>query len=182
LGYSSLILSPQPYFSLTTVHPSVVIGPPVLVPSSPSKLNETLKPFYSILAGVSPTIPPKIGSGATSDVRDVARVHLWAYENHKVANGEKYISSSGNGPPQGIADVLRVQYPERKNIPIGEPEMGYSFKKDASGKIVEIGYLPGATPQIFGKKAVDATGTDWISFPQSVLDTAKALEGLADNS
>jgi hypothetical protein len=68
-GYSPLTLSPQPHFSLTTIHPSIVIGPPVLVPSSPSKLNETLKPLYSILAGLSPTIPPKFGSGAIVDVR-----------------------------------------------------------------------------------------------------------------
>jgi hypothetical protein len=112
---------------------------------------------------------------------DVSRLHLWAYEHHEVANGEKYIASSGIGPNQGVADVLRAQYPERENIPIGDPEAGYSFKKDASGRIIEIGYLPGET-QISGKKAVDATGREWISFPQSILDTANALEGLTENS
>ncbi|KAL5349664.1 hypothetical protein ACLOAV_004694 [Pseudogymnoascus australis] len=167
----------KPPFSVVTIHPSIVIGPPVLVPSSPSKLNETLKPLYSIFAGSTGILPARFGSGATIDVRDVSRVHLWAYENHTVADGEKYIASSGIGPNQAIADVLRAEYPERKNIPVGDPETGYVFKKDANGRIIEISHFPG-TSRISGQKAVEATGREWIGFPQSILDTAKALESL----
>lgn len=72
---------------------------------------------------------------------------------------------------------MRAQYPERKNIPIGEPGTGYVFKKDANGRIVEISDFPG-TSRISGENAVEATGREWIGFPQSILDTAKALEGL----
>ncbi|OAF58478.1 hypothetical protein VC83_04897 [Pseudogymnoascus destructans] len=87
------------------------------------------------------------------------------------------IASSGIGPNQGIADILCTQYPEHKNISIGDPETGYLFKKDANGRIVKISNFPGMS-RISGQKAVEATGKEWISFPQSILDTAKALESL----
>lgn len=170
----------NPPFAVSTVNPSVVIGPPINLPSSGSGLNETLKPIYDILSGAASGIPLKIGSGSFVDVRDVARVHIWVYEHPEVANGERYIAATSFGPPQGIADILRYEYKGTKfaeKILVGTPGEGYAGYNKETGEVVDVDYLPEfARPS--GKKAETAIGLKWIPFKQSVIESAKALEPL----
>lgn len=125
-----------------------------------------MRATWEILSGDAKAIPDPFGSGSCVDVRDVARVHIWAMEHPEVANGERYITAYGQGTPQAIADILHEGYPERKEkMVVGEPGQGY--RKDYQ---YEIG-------GISGDKVEKATGQRWIRFDQSVLDAAKSLEG-----
>jgi hypothetical protein len=158
----------------------VVIGPPIILPSSGSSLNVTLKPVYDILSGAESGIPAKIGSSSYVDVRDVATVHVWVYEHPEQANGERYIAAKSFGPPQGMADILRYEYRGTKfaeKILLGNPGEGYIGYNKETGEVTEPDYLPeSARPS--GKKAEEAIGLKWIPFKQSVIESAKALEPL----
>jgi nucleoside-diphosphate-sugar epimerase len=132
------------------------------------------------LSGSVSEIPAKIGSGSFVDVRDVAKVHVWAYEHPEKANGERYITTAGYGPPQGVADILRKEYEGTKiaeKILIGNPGEGYTGYNKESGEVAVPDYLPESS-RPSGNKARDALGIKWIPFTQSVIETAKSLEPL----
>ncbi|TVY35157.1 putative NADPH-dependent methylglyoxal reductase [Lachnellula subtilissima] len=169
--------SHKPPFALTTINPALVIGPPANLVSHPSKLNETLVPLYSILSGTAKSIPPKIGSGSFVDVRDVAYEHLWAYENSSEADGQRYIACEGFGPSQAIADILRYAYKGTaiaEKISVGVLGEGYLGFDKETGDVSDVKYLPG-TVRVDGSKAEREMGFKYITFKQSVLDTAKAF-------
>jgi nucleoside-diphosphate-sugar epimerase len=162
----------KPYFAISTVHPTVTIGPPVQPPSSPSKLNTTLLPIYNIFTGG--LIPPSISSGFFIDVRDVAFIHLWAYEHPGIANGERYVACHGYGPPQAAADILREAYPDRRDIiQVGKPGEGYIGYEN--GVVKEVKSLPDKF-SVSGEKAERVIGFKTRTFKESLLETAKVME------
>jgi nucleoside-diphosphate-sugar epimerase len=175
----------NPPFAITTINPSVVIGPPVVLPVSGDKLNETLRPVFNILAGNTggkSIIPPNIGTASFVDVRDVAFLHIWAYENPSKADGERYLATQGFGPLQAAADILRYEYKDRpeilEKIPVGKPGDGYHGYDEKTGEVSEvIGWSEGRF-RVSGKKAEREMGVKYISFRKSVVDTAKAFEPL----
>lgn len=148
--------------------------------ASGSKLNETLTPLWKIFSGEAKTIPPSFGSGTFVDVRDVAFEHVWAFENSSKADGQRYIACQGFGPAQAIADILRETYKGTsiaEKIPVGTPGEGYVGYNKATGVVEDVGY-PAGRPRVDGSKASKAMGLNYITFKQSVIDTAKALEPL----
>lgn len=168
----------KPAFAITTINPSVVIGPPVLLAASGDKLNETLKPFYDVFSGTTKTIGPNIGTGSFVDVRDVAYMHIWAYEHASQADGQRYIACQGFGPLQAVADILRLQYDGTSigdNIPAGVPGDGYLGYKD--GRVEFVAFPPGK-PRVDGSFGAKTMGLKYKTFPESVVDTAKAFEAL----
>ncbi|TVY75622.1 putative NADPH-dependent methylglyoxal reductase GRP2, partial [Lachnellula suecica] len=168
----------KPKFAMTTINPSVVIGPPIVLASSGSKLNETLAPIYKILSGQS--ISPNVGSASFVDVRDVALEHVWAFENPSKADGQRYIACQGFGPLQAAADILRYQYKGTaigEKIPVGTPGEGYVGYNEKTGEVGNVSWCMGRA-RVDGSKASKAMGFEYIPFKQSVLDTAKALEPL----
>lgn len=157
----------------------VVIGPPVVLPAHPSALNETLLPVWKVFSGAA-TVPPSIGSGSSVDVRDVAKEHVWAYENPSISDGERYIACAGKGPPQAASDVLRHAYKGTAiggKIPAGSPGEGYLGYDKETGIVNGVKYPLGQVT-FDGTKAEKAMGFKYIPFEQSVIDTAKALEPL----
>jgi nucleoside-diphosphate-sugar epimerase len=152
----------------------------VNLPTSGSKLNETLAPIWKIFSGTSQTIPPNIGSASAVDVRDVAFAHVWAFENPSKADGERYITAQGFGPLQAAADVLRAEYKGTaiaEKIPVGTPGEGYVGYDKSTGEVGVVEY-PVGRPKVDGSKASKAMGFSYIRYKQSVIDTAKALEPL----
>jgi nucleoside-diphosphate-sugar epimerase len=158
----------------------VVWGPPVLLPKDPAKLNETLRPIYALLSPETSEVQPNIGSANFVDVRDVAFMHIWAYEHPSEADGERYIAASGFGPVQGAADILRQHYKGtkfEKAISVGKPGEGYLGYVSETGTVGKVEFLPEGQ-KMSGKKAEEKMGIKWHTFNQSVVDTAKALEPL----
>jgi nucleoside-diphosphate-sugar epimerase len=156
------------------------MGPPIVLPESGSKLNETLKPIWDIFSGATTEVPPYIGTGSFVDVRNVATMHIWAFENAQKADGERYLGVQGFGPIQAAADVLNDAYKGTKigeKITKGTPGEGYVGYNKETGKVDFVGFLPGAR-KISGAKAVREMGLEYITFQQSIVDTAKAFEAL----
>lgn len=160
----------SPQFTMTAVHPAFVAGPPLVLPEDPETLNETTKPIYDILVGKDVDLyEGSFGLRASVDVRDVARMFLWAVEYAKVANGQRYLAASGQaGNGQAIADILRAYYPQRKGvIPEGTPGKGYvkGFEYDREQGL-----------NFDNTKATRATGIKWIGYEEMILDSAKVFE------
>jgi nucleoside-diphosphate-sugar epimerase len=166
----------NPPFSVSSIYPSLVIGPPVQLPSSADALCLTLKPLWDIFSGAPSTLTPGMGGGLYVDVRDVAKMHYWAYAHPEIMNGEKFIASGGYGPAQAMADVLLEAYPEREGvIPKGSPGEGYvGFESGKVGRVEP----PEGVVTVSGEKAERVMGIEWVDFRDSVRDTAKALEPL----
>ncbi|KAF4998724.1 hypothetical protein FGRMN_3050 [Fusarium graminum] len=155
-------------FTMTAVNPVWVAGPPLILPDDPEKLSETAIVAYRIMNGQEmPAAGP--GNGTHVDVRDVARLVVFAVEHKQVADGQRYIAGgSGNfANIQAYRDVLRKAYPDREGI-IGKGEPGKGYTQDYS--------TPEGGFKVSGSKAVEATGQGWIPFDQMVLDSAKTYE------
>jgi nucleoside-diphosphate-sugar epimerase len=132
------------------------------------------------MSGAMKTISPNIGTGSFVDVRDVAYMHVWAYENPSKADGERYISFGGFGPVQATADVLRQKYKGTKiaeNIILGNPGEGYVGYDKETGEVKAVEYPPGNI-RASGKKAETEMGLKFIPFIQSLGETADVLEAL----
>lgn len=109
----------KPSFACAAVNPGVVMGPPILLPTSPQGLNETLKPVWDIFTNspkLGGKLPPQIGGATWIDVRDVAEIHAWAAIHPEESGGERFLATNGKGPPQAVADLLRKEFPEREIV------------------------------------------------------------------
>ncbi|ETS73471.1 hypothetical protein PFICI_14417 [Pestalotiopsis fici W106-1] len=156
----------QPKFTMNAINPVLVGGPPLVLPSTPDKLNESVSFIWQVLSGQG--IPENlVGFGAYVDVRDVARLAVFSVEHGNQVNAQRYMAASGWASPQAAADVLRQKYPGWKDsIQKGAPQSNYL-----------PGYkYPPQAPQIDASKAVRATGQGWIRFDDMVVDTAEVFK------
>ena len=150
------------------MHLSFVAGPPVVLPSAAASISPTTRIISSVYSGV-PLAQAGIPGAHPGyvDIRDVARLVVFGVEHPEKANNERYIAASAYVLPQGVADILRKEFPERADIiEKGTPGEGYpldfSFPKDG------IAYD--------GTKAVKVTGQEYIPWEQTVLDTIAKLK------
>ena len=87
---------------------------------------------------------------------------------------------NGFGPAQAIADVLRSHYKGTeigRKIVVGEPGKGYVGFNRETGEVESVRY-PEENLKVDGSKAEKEMGVKYISFPQSIVDTAKVMEPL----
>ncbi|KAI5865619.1 NAD(P)-binding protein [Durotheca rogersii] len=158
----------KPAFSMTTIQATYFIGPP-LVPWKKERIPYSLSPTWKLLQGEE--VPgPMLLYEATIDVRDVARVIVWAAlpEQHAgAADGERFLCSSAVGNAQAIADILNERLPALQ-VARGTPGHGYEpdYSAPTGGDIVAFD----------GSKAVAATGQPWIPYETSIVDTALFLK------
>jgi nucleoside-diphosphate-sugar epimerase len=165
----------KPPFSMTSIHPAVVMGPAPTFPASPEELAEGLKPLYKVWSGTSKEMPGPIGTSSYVDVRDVAEMHLWAALNPQKANGQRYIASAGYGPAQAFADILRERYPNDKKIVEGTSGKGYTTGTDYCERPTQVWYPP-ERPQLCGRKIVEHMGIKYRVLVDSVVDTIEEWE------
>lgn len=145
-------------------------GPPLLIPESVEKLGITYSVGPEVYIGKAldkAGFPGFFHSYV--DVRDVARLVVFAIDHPDKANNERFIAASSYAPVQAHADILRKAYPERADI----------IEKGTPGE----GYTPGtyAFPKnkvYDGTKAVRFTGQDYIPLERSVVDTIEALKSI----
>ena len=95
---------------LTTINPSLVLGPPL-----DDDIGASLDLVRLFLKGAYPAIPP--ASFPMIDVRDVAELHVRALETPETG-GRRLIASADTLSLKEVGDILREAYPDRaKKIP-----------------------------------------------------------------
>lgn len=167
----------------TSINPGVCMGPPVNWPDVPEKLNETLSPVWNIYIGkckAEDKLPMQIGGASYIDVRDVAALHVWVFENPEEAGGERYLATNGKAPPQAFADCIRDIVCKdddgvRSRIIVGEPGKGYALKGQ-DGADYDYGW-PNCEPTVKAVKAYQALGIDrFRDFEETIRDTIASFE------
>ncbi|KAG8875348.1 hypothetical protein FRB97_005186, partial [Tulasnella sp. 331] len=114
----------KPRFTLTTLCPSIVFGPPEQEVTSLTKVNSSLSQIYECFNG---TATPENGVWGWADVRDVAMAHVLAIESEAAAN-QRYLINAGPYSAQQFLDFIWRHYPERaqeKGISKGTPNRLY---------------------------------------------------------
>ncbi|RYO91234.1 hypothetical protein DL764_008306 [Monosporascus ibericus] len=154
----------KPGFALAAVQASWFIGPPMVPWETRDQIPYCLSLVWKVVAGEDIPDPLPVYD-ATIDVRDVARVLVWAALHPKEADGERYLCSAASGGAQAIADILSKHMPGLQ-VKRGNPGIGY--KPDYSD--------PEGVTAFGCSKVVKATGQGWIPYETSVLDTAGVLQ------
>ncbi|CAH6719902.1 putative NADPH-dependent methylglyoxal reductase Grp2p [[Candida] jaroonii] len=141
-------------FTLNTIAPTLVIGPQAYA----SGVKETANFSVELLNGLLKSKPDSempVFDGNFVDVRDVAKLHLHAFESD--VKDFKYLPITDYFSIQTCADIIREKFPSlRDTVPIGTP---------GAGKDVHTRYSP------WDNKKTMAYLEDPISLEQSVVDT-----------
>ncbi len=157
--------------SLTTIHPGVIIGPPLRRDED----SESIALFRSILDGDQPAVPDI--AFPMADIRDVAELHVAALESGD-ADRHRYLVSFSE-EPQSLADVARLlradgytRAPKRR-IPMWLLKILARFNSELAGLVDSV---KGRSMML----DISTTKSDFswtpITFEQSVRDTARALQ------
>ncbi|KAG8976977.1 methylglyoxal reductase (NADPH-dependent) gre2, partial [Tulasnella sp. 427] len=152
----------KPPFTLTTLCPPMVYGPPEQEVPSLKKLNTSNFDIYDIFNGTS---DPQYGVWIWIDVRDLAEAHVLAMDSAVAAN-QRYLVSQGNFSPQMIVDYIWKHYPERA--------AAKGIKRYTPGK-----YYP--EEGVYGvdtSKSVRELGMKYTSFEEMLGDNLKRFEEL----
>jgi nucleoside-diphosphate-sugar epimerase len=134
----------NPSFTLTTILPSYVFGPIRPPPETIKAVEATSTPIFVIKYYLGENKDPTVSVGSSSfvSVIDVAIAHVLAIQHADKADGQRYITSQGAYSNQQTVDVLRREYPDRKDI-IAKGEPGNyrlpSVKVDGSKITRELG-------------------------------------------
>lgn len=152
-----------PSFAMTAIHPAFVYGPPLYLPPV-SKLSGSVLPVHTILSGQDiPVRGSTMGMSRVEnavDVRDVARIFVWAADHPEQATGERYLAVGGALNTQAIADILRREFPEKRSV-VQKGNPGNGYDNDF------------VSTQMDASKAEKAIGQKWTSVERSVVDTAR---------
>lgn len=162
----------NPPFAVSMIIPHNILGGTLVPAKSPGQLPLSLQLVYQIWANKD--VPNKLFGGGFVDVEDVAKAHLWAYENPNIVDGERYYAAGGYGPPQAQADFLRNNFPDRK-ISEGTPKSDYVPGTDWNGRSVWNWY-PEGSAQHSGQKLADQARLVFKPLDQSLLETVVGWE------
>lgn len=108
------------------------------------------------------------------DVRDVAYLHKWAFENPMSSNGQRFIACGGYAPPQAIADILHERFPQCCEQ-IGLPGSGYIPIRDEKGLLLVNAGYPAGKARISGSKAESWAKSRWRTLAESLVDTVEKI-------
>lgn len=149
----------NPHFTLNTIHPGMITGPQAFESGIKENMNFSSEFLNQIF---------KVGTDASKlqaidtyfvDVRDVARIHLHAFES-EVTNF-RYLAVFGSFCIQDVLDIVNEKIPSLRGvIPVGTPGSG----KDIANRIFPSD----------NSKTIALVG-EGISLEQSVLDTINQI-------
>ena len=147
-------------FKLTTVNPVYVFGPQLFDASVSKVLNLSCE-ILNCLLQLGPNDKFDEFYGHFIDVRDVAKVHLLAFQREDTA-GHRLLLSEGDFDSQDLLNQVNADFPSvRGKIPVGNPEEGVRGKK--------------VIQQVDNTKTKKLLGMEFISFEKSIDDTARQI-------
>lgn len=150
----------KPNFSLSTVCPPYVFGPPIHRPGTPAEINTSNLYFAMLMQGGWKERLPPTGTWLWVDVRDIALAHVKAMEVSE-AGGKRFLITEGHFDMKDIAEIVQKNFtayadkfpPELQS---DKPDPLYGYDNSMSKKVLGLKYLP---------------------LENCVVDTIKVLEG-----
>jgi nucleoside-diphosphate-sugar epimerase len=104
----------KPNFTISTICPPMVYGPASHSVSSLDNMNTSSADIYRLINGSEKTVPQTQFFGFV-DVRDVGEAHARAYESAEAA-GQRYFTTGGGYTYQQICDIIRREFPEKREL------------------------------------------------------------------
>lgn len=101
----------KPGFSLATLCPPYVFGPPIHAPESQAALNTSNAYFAMLMHGGWKQQLPPTGTWLWVDVRDIALAHVRAMEVPE-AGGKRFFITAGHFDMKEVADIAKKNFPE----------------------------------------------------------------------
>lgn len=152
--------SEKPQFTLTVVNPVYVFGPQAFDEDAKGDLN-----FSADLVGqflkLGKNDPLPVIEGSAVDVRDVAKVHIAAFENPKTY-GKRLIAKELYFTAQLILDLIHKNFPEvSEQLPLGDP----NTVKKAGKDVVEVN----------NHATTELLHYHWIPLEKQVVDSVKQI-------
>lgn len=149
----------KPGFSLATICPPYVFGPPIHAPESPAALNTSNTYFAMLMHGGWKERLPPTGTWLWVDVRDIALAHVRAMEVPEAA-GKRFFITAGHFDMKEVAEIAKKRFPEYADklpteLTSDKPNPLYGFDNSRSKEILRLEYL---------------------SLENSVVDTIKFLQ------
>lgn len=150
----------QRHFSMTSINPATVFGPPLYMPPQVDLLSPSIRILYdTVIEGTGVSTVRGGGTVMSSvDVRDVARLMLWASRHPQEADGQRFLACAWNTTPEHITEILAENFPQ---LPL-----------TLAGTRGTAALSDGCSPLYNGDKALKATGQDWIELEKSIMDSA----------
>lgn len=147
-------------FSMTAINPATVFGPPLYMPPRLDLLSPSIRILYdSVVEGKGVSTVRGGGTVMSAvDVRDVARLVLWAAQHPDQADGLRYLTCAWDAAPEVIAEILTNIFPQ-PSLPL-------------AGSGASACISDGGNPIYNGEKALKATGQGWIGLEKSIVDSA----------
>ncbi|CAH6719906.1 putative NADPH-dependent methylglyoxal reductase Grp2p [[Candida] jaroonii] len=109
-------------FSLNTIAPTLVIGPQAYASGVKETFNFSVELLNSLLK-MKPDSKMPVFDGNFVDVRDVAKLHLHAFESD--VENFCYLPITNHFSIQTCADIIRERFPSlRDTVPVGTPGTG----------------------------------------------------------
>ncbi|GAA5822081.1 hypothetical protein JCM5353_006225 [Sporobolomyces roseus] len=145
---------PETKFSLSTVCPPLITGPPQQLIESMEAINTSAGAVWGV---VDAKEVPETSFPVWTDVRDIAKIHVKA-TTEDVAKGQRYLCIAGHFDNQQIAQLGRTAFPSQSSrFPETDSKAAPPhFKTDSS-------------------KVEKELGIEFIPFRQSVKDTLEEL-------
>lgn len=136
----------KPGFSLATICPPYVFGPPIHPPESQATLNTSNAYFAMLMHGGWKEKLPPTGTWLWVDVRDIALAHVRAIEVPE-AGGKRFFITAGHFDMKDVADITKKRFPEYVDkLPTklisDKPSPLYGFDNNRSKDILHLEYLP----------------------------------------
>ncbi|KAJ5377186.1 ketoreductase [Penicillium cataractarum] len=135
----------KPGFSLATLCPPWVFGPPIHVPESQAALNTSNAYFAMLIHGGWKEKLPPTGTWLWVDVRDIALAHVRAMEVPE-AGGKRFFITAGHFDMKDVAEIAKMRVPEYADklptkLTSDKPNPLYGFDNGRSKEILQLEYL-----------------------------------------
>lgn len=146
----------KPHFSLSTICPPMVFGPPMQHIDSMEGLNTSSSTIWALISGRGGEIPAT-GFPVGTDIRDVAKARRLA-STLEAAKGQRYLTVGIHYSNEQVAALLAREYPAKKDRIVS-----------SNGNPPPNHYITDSS------KAEKELGSQWIPFEQCIRDTASKL-------
>ncbi len=157
----------NPEIQLTTINPSLVLGPPL-----DTNIGSSLSIIGRVLSGKDPAVPRL--SFPIVDVRDTAKMHVAALENSN-SIGQRFIGAAGSMWFVDIAQLVKEICPDRKITTRVAPNWLMRIMALWDGAIRGIVPVLGHEVLVDANAARKVLGVDFISNTQTITDTVQHL-------
>jgi nucleoside-diphosphate-sugar epimerase len=153
----------KPNFTISTINPPLVLGPIVHYLNSLESLNTSNQRIRDIYQGKAKDEIPETGTFLWVDVRDLALCHVKAIEVEAAAN-KRFFVTAGHFSNKEIAQIIKKEYPETKNLP-SDSTSGGDYPKDGV-----YSYDNSRTKEVLG--------IQFKSLHESIKDTVKSFQSV----